>query len=250
MATKLIALDDGHGLETPGKRTPIMPDGEIIRENQFNRSAMEFCASALKRSGLTVFFTAPGDYDVPLSTRAKRANDARADIFVSFHYNAFRGVWDQTMGGVQTCYHPGSVEGQKLAGCIQKYLVQGAPQVNRGIVPANLAVLRETRMPAALIEAGFMDVHKEAWLMRDPKFQKETGEQAAIGICEYLGVKYIPEAPPIDELAEAVGVLVRAGLPLKSPEYWAENARPGKTINGEYAAVLIEAVAKKIGVKW
>jgi N-acetylmuramoyl-L-alanine amidase len=244
--TKLVALDDGHGLETSGKRTPTMPNGTVIHENQFNKPTMNFCAAALVRSGVKIMLAAPEDTDVPLATRIKRANDAKADVFVSFHYNAFRGIWDQTQGGVQTCYQPGSVNGQRLAACIQKYMVQGTPQINRGIVPENLAVTRETKMPAALIEGGFMDVHKEAELMLTTAFQKETGEQAAQGICEYLGVKYIPEMPPKDELAEAIGVGVRAGL-INSPDYWLKNAVPGGKIDGPNAAVLIKAVAKKLG---
>lgn len=246
--SKLAALDDGHSIETAGKRTPSMPNGTVIHENQFNKPAMNFCAAALVRSGVRVLLAAPEDIDVPLSTRIKRANDAKADIFVSFHYNAFKGVWDQTAGGVQTCYQSGNVEGQKLAGCIQKYLVLGTPQVNRGIVPLNLAVTRETHMPAALIEAGFMDVHKEAALMLDKAFQKETGEQATMGICEYLGVEYVPESPPRNDLAEAIGVWVRAGL-MNSPEYWLKNAVPGGKIDGPNAAALIMSGAKKLVVK-
>jgi N-acetylmuramoyl-L-alanine amidase len=243
--SKLIALDDGHGITTSGKRTPSMPDGTIIHENQFNAPTMGFCAVALQRCGARTMFTAPEDNDIPLSTRVRRANDAKADIFVSFHYNAYQGKWDQTAGGVQTCYQPGSVKGQKLAGCIQKYLVQGTPQVNRGIVPLNLAVTRDTIMPAVLIEAGFMDVHKEAALMLDKAFQKETGEQAAMGICEFLGVQYVPESPPRNELAEAIDIWVRAGL-INSPEYWLKNAVPGAEVKGEYIASLIIAGAKKL----
>ena len=245
---KLAALDDGHSIETSGKRTPTMPNGTVIHENQFNVPAMGFCAAALQRCGVRIMFTAPESADIPLSTRIKRANDAKADVLVSFHYNAYQGKWDQTAGGVQTCYQPGSAEGQKLAGCIQKYLVQGTPQVNRGIVPLNLAVTRDTHMPAALIEAGFMDVHKEAALMLDKAFQKETGEQAAMGICEYLGVKYVPEAPLKNDLAEAIGVWVWAGL-MNSPEYWLKNAVPGGKIDGLNAAALIMAGAKKLGGK-
>lgn len=242
---KLVALDDGHGINTSGKRTPSMPDGTIIHENQFNAPTMGFCAVALQRCGVQTIFTAPEDADIPLSTRVRRANDAKADIFVSFHYNAYRGKWDQTAGGVQTCYQPGSAKGQKLAGCVHKYLVLGTPQVNRGIVPLNLYVTRETSMPAVLIEAGFMDVHKEATLMLDKAFQKETGEQAAMGICEFLGVQYVPEAPPRNELAEAIDIWVRAGL-MNSPKYWLENAVPGGKIDGPNATALIIAGAKAL----
>jgi hypothetical protein len=58
-------------------------------------------------------------------------------------------------------------------------------------------------MTAILIENGFMDVLKEAKLMKDPAFQKEQAEQACMGVCEYLGVEYvnetIPEPKPIEK---------------------------------------------------
>ncbi|GAB4272151.1 N-acetylmuramoyl-L-alanine amidase family protein [Thermincola ferriacetica] len=240
--SKLIAIDDGHGMDTPGKRTPPMADGKVILENQFNAPTARFLDVALQRCGFRTMFTAPEAKDVPLAIRVKRANDAKADAFISIHYNAFRGVWDETRGGVETCYQPGSVEGRKLAACIQKYIAQGTPQVNRGIVAQNLYVTRKTRMVAALVEAGFMDVRKEAALMLDPAFQKETAEQIAQGVCEYFGVKYIPETPPRDEIAEALGVLVRVGA-TNSPGYWLKVARKGQKADGEYVAVMIKNMA-------
>ena len=186
--SKLVALDDGHGPETAGKRTP---DG--VHENQFNSPTVGFCATAIQRSGLQVIFTAPEDTDIPLATRVKRANDAEADVFISIHYNAFRSKWDETQGGIETHYYPGSIEGWKLATIIQKYVRLGTPQIDRGIKASSFVVLRDTHMPSALIENGFMDVHKEADLMLNKDYQKEQGEQMAQGICEYLGVAYVPE---------------------------------------------------------
>ncbi|MHB1167026.1 MAG: N-acetylmuramoyl-L-alanine amidase family protein [Carboxydocellales bacterium] len=248
---KLIAIDDGHGPETLGKQTPVLTDGKVIHENQFNAPTALLLEAALKRCGFRTMQAAPENTDVPLGTRIKRANDAKAEGYVSIHYNALRGFWDETAGGVSTHYQPGSVEGQKLAACVQKYVAQGTPQVNRGIVAQNLAVTRETKMVAVLVENGFMDVHKEADLMLDPKFQKEQAEQIAQGVCEYFGVTYVPpvkEAPPKDELAEAVGALLRAGV-ISSPEYWQKVARPGQKAEGENVAALIIKMAKKIGGK-
>lgn len=240
MASKLIVLDDGHGLDTPGKAAP---DG--VRENQFNSAKVGFLATALKRCGFRVELAAPEDKDISLKTRAQRANSLRADAFISDHYNAFRGNWDETQGGVETHYYPGSVEGQKLAACVQKHIALGTPQINRGIKASNFAVLRETNMVAILIENGFMDVRKEAELMLDLEFQKEQAEQTAQGVCEYFGIEYVPEPTSRNALAEAIGAWVRAGL-LNSPEYWLRNAVPGSEVKGEYVSALIIAGAKKL----
>ena len=98
MANKyLIALDDGHGMNTPGKRTPpltkdlyidgklVRKKGEVIKENEFNRAVVKYLAEALKRCGFDVLLVAPTDEDTPLSTRVSRANNANADAYVSKH---------------------------------------------------------------------------------------------------------------------------------------------------------------------
>ncbi|MBU7006289.1 N-acetylmuramoyl-L-alanine amidase [Phosphitispora fastidiosa] len=188
----LIAIDDGHGMETPGKQTPAFPDGTRIKENQFNKPASEAYAAAMQRCGARIMFVAPEDTDAPLGVRVDRANDAKATLFVSWHFNAFRGIWDQTKGGSETHHHPNSAEGEKLAQCIQQEIIKGTPQVNRGVKASNFYVLREPDMPAALIENGFMDVSEEAKLMLNPEFQIEQAEQAAEGTCKYLGIPYIP----------------------------------------------------------
>jgi N-acetylmuramoyl-L-alanine amidase len=197
----LIAVDDGHGLETAGKRTPMFPDGTVIRENQFNSAVANFFTEEMKRCGINTLLTAPGDIDTALSDRVKAANSVKADLFISFHYNAFTGEWDKCKGGIGTYHNTGSVKGKRLAELVQNELIQGTAQVNRGIHEANFYVLKYTTMPAILIEAGFMDVRKEAELMLNVNFQKEVAREAAIGVCKYLGVTYVPyvEPKPIED---------------------------------------------------
>jgi N-acetylmuramoyl-L-alanine amidase len=201
----LIAIDDGHGMETAGKRTPAFPDGTVIRENQFNSAAAKLFAEEMKRCGCEIIFTAPTDVDTPLGARVRTANNAKADLFISFHYNAFTGIWDQTKGGVSTHYYVGSERSKRLAQYVQDELIKGTAQANRGIVPGNLYVNKYTTMPAVLIEAGFMDVTKEAKLMLDKSFQKEVAREAAIGVCKYLGIAYVEETaeetPPTQPVA-------------------------------------------------
>lgn len=124
--------------------------------------------------------------------RTQRARRTKCKIVFSFHFDAYLGRWNETKGGVSTHYQKGNIEGQKLANCVQRRLIQGTPQVNRGIVANNLAMTRDVGCPAVLIEGGFMDVRKEADLMLSKTFQIEVTEQAIQGLCEYLGIKYIP----------------------------------------------------------
>lgn len=88
--SRLICLDDGHGMNTPGKRTPPIPKlgGRVIQENEFNREVVRFLDVELERCGFQTLLVAPGDEDVALSIRTNRANAANADLYISVHYNA------------------------------------------------------------------------------------------------------------------------------------------------------------------
>src|SRR5690606_187652 len=111
---------------------------------------------------------------------------AKADIYVSIHYNAGGGQ------GVETYHYPGSSKGRRLAQCIHGFVIKGTSQKNRGVKSANFHVLRETKMPAVLIEFGFMDDPglREARLMLNKAFQQECARETAQGICKYFGVPY------------------------------------------------------------
>jgi len=117
----------------------------------------------------------------------------------------------------------------------------GVGFANRGVKTANYQVLRETKAPAVLIEIGFIDNSQDNALF-DAK-RDEIVKAVAGAILSQLGLAYIEESK--NGLEGVLEVLVRNGI-LKSPEYWLENARPGKTIKGEYAELLIERMAEYI----
>ncbi|MBA4494674.1 N-acetylmuramoyl-L-alanine amidase [Paenactinomyces guangxiensis] len=164
----------------------------MIKENEFNRAVVKYLDQELKRCGFRTLLVAPTDQDTPLADRTNLANSKGADLYVSCHYNAGGGE------GVECYHYPGSSKGSRAANLIHKYVIQGTKQRNRGVKSANFHVLRETKMPAVLIEYGFMDDPRleEAKRMIDPAFQKECAVETAKGVCEYFGVKYVPEQPP------------------------------------------------------
>lgn len=199
--SKLIALDDGHGMQTAGKRTPSIPElgGRVIHENEFNREVVKYLDQELKRCGFNTLLVAPTDADTSLKSRTDLANSKGADAFISIHYNAFDGKFDDyDPEGLSVHIYPGSKEGRKLAECVHKYLIMGTSQKDRGIKENNFHVLRETKMVAILSENGFMDNKREAMLMLNVDFQKEVAIEHAKGICDYFGVKYITEEPKIE----------------------------------------------------
>ncbi len=196
MSKYLIALDDGHGMQTAGKRTPPIQElnNRIIHENEFNRAVVNYLSSELKRCGVDTLLVAPTDVDTSLSARTNLANSKKVDLYISIHYNAFDGSFGgKNPSGLSVHCYPGSSKSRKLAECVHKYLKQGTKQIDRGIVESNFHVLRETKMPAILSENGFMDNKSEAMLMIDEEFRKEVAREHAKGICDYLGVEYTEE---------------------------------------------------------
>ena len=194
----IVAIDDGHGMSTAGKRTPTLPDGlksetgNYMHENEFNRAVAKYLKAELIRHGMTAVEVAPTDADTSLSQRAKTANNAKADLYVSIHANAATGKWG-TANGVEVL---SSAKNKDLANVFLKHLVAGTKQRNRGWKDgAWLGVVKDTKMPAILIEAGFMDNLTEAKLLLQDAFRKECAVELAKATCEVFGIKYVPNTP-------------------------------------------------------
>ena len=186
---KVIALGDGHGMETAGKRTPPLPDGSIMKENEFNRSVVDKLDRKLRARGFKTVLVALGDKDISLSQRVKTANNAKADIFVSVHANAFGSGLNSSQGVETFCYKFGG-EGERLARAVHAQLIKGSKQKDRGVKEGNFQVIRETKMPAILIEAAFMTNPEEAKLLKSDKYREEVADEIYRGICDYFKVPY------------------------------------------------------------
>lgn len=200
----LIATDDGHGMETAGKRTPLFPDGTYMKENEFNRAVIDKLNVHLKRNNFDVLHVSAGDTDVPLKTRTDLANNTipngfgrPADAFVSVHANAAGSTWNSKVKGIEIYYRAGSNEGKKLAQDVQEYLVKGTPLINRGLKTSNLHITREADMPGILVEGAFMDNPDEAKLLMSDAYRDECAEEIARGLCQYFGRQYIEVSKPV-----------------------------------------------------
>lgn len=189
-----IAIDDGHGMETAGKRTPAFSDGSVMRENEFNRAVVSYLHDELIRNGFSVVLTAPEDCDTSLSTRVERANDAHADYFVSVHANAFGNGWNDA-NGVESFVHAlNDAKTTSLARCVQHELVRETGLRDRGVKEnPTLYVLRKTTMPAVLCECGFMTNVIEAKLLKSDAYRKKCAVAICRGICSYTGKVYQEE---------------------------------------------------------
>lgn len=271
MANKyLIALDDGHGMNTSGKRTPPLTEdlyidgklvrkkGEVIKENEFNRAVVKYLAEALKRCGFDVLLVAPTDEDTPLATRVSRANNANADAYVSKHYNALGSIWQTKAKGLVTIIHYNHQSKTKvLANNVHEELwklhsdhncTNYGVRTDTDISGYSLYVLRNTKMPAILTESGFMDNMTEVVDMLDTNFQQADAEATCKGICKTFGVTYVKpneEEPTCKEKdvevntnIKYVRVIYDGLLNVRKCPSWNDDAISGTVKKGEVFTVM------------
>ena len=148
-----------------------------------------------------------GNQDISLSTRASKANNAKADLLVSFHYNAVGSCasFQSKVHGLlvlrtKNCSSKSITLGEKIHKRLMddcKYSYTFGVRRDVDVSGFTLAILRQTNMPAVLIEYGFMDYYDEAKLMLDKTWQKKCAEATCKGICDFYDVKY--KAPTKEE---------------------------------------------------
>lgn len=182
-----IAICAGHGINTPGKRTP---DDE--REWSFNNKvALAFIDAMKNYEDVEVrrYDDPTGKTDVPLQTRTDKANAWGADIYISFHHNANTGKWG-TWTGTETFTQTGvGGDAVKLAKAVNPRIVKAYGLKDRGLKTSNFHITRETKMPAILIEGGYMDSKTDIKKLRDDKVLKNAGIAVAEGVAEFAKLK-------------------------------------------------------------
>jgi N-acetylmuramoyl-L-alanine amidase len=196
--TFIIAGDAGHAgfNKTAGKRTP---DGEY--EWNFNNAVLEAFENEIKQYENVKFVRTDdptGRTDVSLKERVRRANAASADVFVSFHHNAFRGVWGTHTGSETYINSPASANpnSMKLAKAVHPQIVKAYGLKDRGIKDAPFYVVKYTEMAAILIEGGYMDSSIDIKKMRDRSVLDRAGRYAAHGVADYGNLKRKPASKP------------------------------------------------------
>lgn len=212
MADKiLLALDAGHGINTSGRRCSKEFDPQQHREWWLNDRVARFLQErAAQYEGFNVLRVddVTGAVDVLLAERCRRANEAKANFFLSLHHNG--GINGGTGGGLVAFSYPNSEKGAEWRDALyDAVLAAGKLKGNRATpkTTANYAVLRQTNMPAVLIEHGFMDSSTDVPIIITDAYAKACGYAEADCIAKHFGlqlkqtaVEAITEAPkPADD---------------------------------------------------
>lgn len=190
-----ILLDAGHGIDTPGKRSP---DG-AFREYLWNRAIVDLVAEHLSSWDVRIVLVCPETNDIPLRTRAMRVNavckeDGAANcLLLSIHSNAAGNgkSWMSAKGW--SCYTTkGQTASDDLAECL--YMAFEAEFPDRKIrkdrtdgdsdYEENFYIIEKTSCKAVLLENFFYDNKEECdWLLR-----KETQRRIAVAIVDGLRI--------------------------------------------------------------
>ncbi|MHA6260915.1 N-acetylmuramoyl-L-alanine amidase family protein [Sporosarcina sp. CAU 1771] len=197
-----IVIDAGHGLNTPGKRSPD-DEGEWSFNNKVALAAIAKLKTYKDVEILRVD-DPTGKTDVALGKRTNMANEWNADVYASIHHNALSGKWGKHSGAEtytsdRTNADPKSRE---IAGAVHPRVVMAMGISDRGMKRANFHVLRESEMPAFLTEGGFMDSVVDIVKLRDDDYLKAQGEAIADGLAIYF--KLQPNNTPITPKKEIV----------------------------------------------
>lgn len=212
----LVCIDPGHAKNTPGKRSF---DGTLL-EYEFNRCVALWLKYHLERHGVKTIYSCDVETstDISLSNRCKTANNAKADLFVSIHANAFGITWNNA-NGWEIFIYKGSVNGKKLAEAIRKESIALLKLKDRGIKTSNFTVLTKTNMPAVLIEHGFYTNKKECAKLKDLEFRKKCAIADAKGILAYLGIAWKEETEEAAKNDEISILKNKIGLEDQTIEY-------------------------------
>jgi len=193
---KVIVLDAGHGGWDPG-----MVSGKV-EEKEINLSIVQKLQVFLEQGGATVIITRADDSDLAnnksgdMNARRLIANTSHADIFVSIHQNSYAS---SNVRGAQTFYFNESDNSQKLATFIQDRIREFADTGNKFKPRANsnYYVLKQTEMPAVLVECGFLTNPNERKKLTSEEYQEKMAWAIYLGV-----VDYFHENTPVEKEAE------------------------------------------------
>ena len=179
-----ILLDPGHGGKDPGASFKGLNEKDVVLS--ICRKTQDYlqyiCCIAMTRNE---------DIYVPIKERAVLANMWNADAFISLHINADP---DEDLPGMpeakgeEIWIYPNSTGGRTLAQYLSNSVDKFFPDEKfRGIKESShLGVLRLTKMPAILIEVGFIDNSETNESFSDPKTIKRIAQLMAGGVTRYI----------------------------------------------------------------
>jgi len=198
MTLKVLVLDPGHQ-SIPNADTGCHGFG--VTEQDIVLDICKRAKPLIELNGIKVIMTRDGakvngdgsSLNASLNTRCQIANNAKADLFLSVHADAYNS---QAYGTTVHIYGLGG-KAEKFAKILNPQM--GNLFYNRGIKVSNFEVIRDTHMAAALLETAFLDNKGDNSKLVDPSVRQEIAVIIAKSVCTYFGITYKgtnPVVPP------------------------------------------------------
>jgi N-acetylmuramoyl-L-alanine amidase len=175
----LVMIDPGHG----GPDVGATRNG--IYEKDITLAMSKQLGRILQKMGYAVAYTRTEDIDLDLEPRVQSAENYRASVFVSVHVNSLDANASQ-VSGIETYHAPGASLGKNLAELVHEQILASTGANDRGVRSARFYVIRNTSMPAILVETGYITNPSEAARLVNPSYQERMAEAIARGVDQFL----------------------------------------------------------------
>lgn len=224
---------------SPSTQEHNIGHGDYGTEEQRMNEVANVVEQELKLFGFVVYRNKPS---MTLEQVVEDSNKKKPDIHFAIHSNSSSS---SSIRGAEIFCHKFGGRGEQIARVIYKYISKLTPVEDRGIKEGYnfyngkpMYELAKTNAPAVLLEIDFHDnLGGAKWIMENIE---AIGVNIAKGLIEASGRHWQEK----DFTKLAIEKFVELG-DIKTPEYWFQNARPGKTIDGEYAALLLRRIAER-----
>jgi N-acetylmuramoyl-L-alanine amidase len=171
---RTVVIDAGHGGHDNGGQWGRVYEKHLALDTAYRLE------SKLKSLGYQTVMTRRSDYFISLPQRVSTGNRYKNAIFVSIHYNY---TWKQDVSGLETFYS--SEEGRRLAQLVQNNLIRRTRTVDRSAKYARFYVIRNSTLPAILVEGGFVSNATERDRMKSGWFREAIAQGIVDGIQSY-----------------------------------------------------------------
>ena len=190
----IVILDNGHGVNTPGKCSP----DKTLLEYKWTREIVDQLIVEFKKRGIEAVKLVPEETDISLSQRVIRANQIYKDndkqaILISVHCNAAGsdGKWHNASGWSVFVAQNASSNSKRLARCLYEQAEKNSLQGNRSVPKEkywvqSLAMCRDTNCPAVLTENMFQDNKEDVKLLLSDEGKKKIVDVHVQGVLSYL----------------------------------------------------------------
>ena len=205
-----VVLDAGHGGFDKGARS------SYGTEKEYTLDVARQLRPLLQAKGFKVIMTRENDVFLPLQLRAHIANQTSDSIFVSIHFNATASrdptgfeIYSLTPRGAPSTADdalslsfvnmqegsPVDAQSFALSATVYHSMLGHIPEFDRGIKRARFAVLRHTKIPAILVEGGFLSQNADSKLIANTAWRAKLAEAIAVGIENYRDVTERKQRP-------------------------------------------------------